>query len=206
MWPKKSIWKEEAAPRLLWVQNLPRSKDAPIFCLTWWATFNLSSYSWKHVGKQVGCAAIPVTKAEDMDSKDDKGRWGAAGDLCADGQTSSLDLLIPYLWWHPAGSLWGRCSEIKKTSWGNPCLTCETLINSCPTASSPKVKTKGCFRSEFIRRAWSAQVPRQFSARPQSSSAVSNSVISGPAGRPENYRVMSGCRHQCFFINTLIHK
>ena len=57
-----------------------------------------SSYSWKHVGKQVGCAAIPVTKAEDVDSKDDEGRWGAAGHLCADGQTSSLDLLIPYLW------------------------------------------------------------------------------------------------------------
>ena len=34
MWPKKSIWKEEAAPRLLRVQNLLRSKDAPILCLT----------------------------------------------------------------------------------------------------------------------------------------------------------------------------
>lgn len=125
-WPKKSIWKEEAAPRLLWVQNLPRTEDTPILCLTWWATFKLSSYSWKHVGKQVGCAAIPVTKAEGVASKDDQGRWGAAGDLCADGQTPFLDLLCPYLRWHPIGSL-QVCGEIKKTSRGNPCLTCETL-------------------------------------------------------------------------------
>lgn len=67
-----------------------------LWCPTWWATFKLSRYSWRHVGEQVSCGALPVaSKGANVASIDKQQMWGAAGNLCADSQIHLPPCLLP---------------------------------------------------------------------------------------------------------------